>query len=130
MTAAQSWTEAFVEVAGIRLQLFQGGRGKPLLILHGPEGNPGWTPYYDALAQHYHVLAPSHPGFNQSQRPAWLETMSHLAHFYHWFLEEQRLEPVHLVGFSLGGWLAAEMARNRWHSWLSTTLPASRSTSS
>src|SRR5919106_5356103 len=110
MTAAQSWTEAFVEVAGIRLQLFQGGRGKPLLVLHGPEGNPGWTSYYDALAQQYRVLAPSHPGFNRSQRPAWLETMSHLAHFYHWFLDEQRLEPVHLGGFSLGGWLAAEMA--------------------
>jgi pimeloyl-ACP methyl ester carboxylesterase len=110
MTAAQSWAEQFVEVAGIRLQLFQGGRGQPLLMFHGPEGNPGWTPYHEALAQHYRVLVPSHPGFNHSPRPSWLETIGHLAHFYHWFVDEQRLESVHLLGFSLGGWLAAEMA--------------------
>jgi pimeloyl-ACP methyl ester carboxylesterase len=36
--------------------------------------------------------------------------MSHLAHFYHWFLEVQRLEGVCVLGFSMGGWLAAEMA--------------------
>jgi pimeloyl-ACP methyl ester carboxylesterase len=79
-------------------------------VFHGPEGNPGWTSDHEALAPHYRVLAPSHPGFNQSQRPGWLETIGHLAHFYHWFLEAQHLEQAHVLGFSLGGWLAAEMA--------------------
>lgn len=110
MTTTQSWTEQHVQVAGTSLQIFRGGQGAPLLVFHGPEGNPGWTPYYDALAQHYLVLAPSHPGFNGSQRPTWLETIGHLAHFYHWFLDEQQLEHVHVLGFSMGGWLAAETA--------------------
>jgi pimeloyl-ACP methyl ester carboxylesterase len=110
MMTTQGGTEQFVQMADARLQLFRGGEGTPLLVLHGPEGNPGWTPYYEALAQHYSVLAPSHPGFNQSPRPAWLETIGHLAHFYHWFLEAQQLEHVRVIGFSMGGWLAAEMA--------------------
>src|SRR5262245_27311654 len=110
MTTTTGWSEQSLQVAGASLQIFRGGQGAPLLVLHGPEGNPGWTPHYDALAQHYLVLAPSHPGFNHSQRPEWLETIGHLAQFYHWFLEDQQLEHVHLLGFSLGGWLAAEMA--------------------
>ena len=103
-------TDQVIEVAGTRLQLLKGGRGAPLLLLHGAGGNPGWLPYHQALAQHFTVYAPSHPGYDQSGRPDWIGTMSDMAHFYRQLIEALDLAPTRLMGFSMGGWLAAEIA--------------------
>ena len=99
-----------VEVAGARIHLLRGGQGRPVVWLHSVEGNLGWLAHHRSLAQQFTVYAPTHPGFGLSERPPWLETMSDLARFYLWFLQEQGLEPVTLVGHFMGGWLAAEMA--------------------
>jgi pimeloyl-ACP methyl ester carboxylesterase len=97
-------------VAGLKVQIWHGGRGDPLLVLHGAGGNPGWLRLHAALAEHFHVYAPSHPGFGTSDRPDWIDHLQDLAYFYRWFLEELRLAPLPVLGFSMGGWLAAEMA--------------------
>jgi len=110
MADTQDYTDTRIQVAGITLQMLQGGSGAPLLLLHGAGGNPGWLPYHQALAQHYTVYAPSHPGYDHSQRPDWISNMSDMAHFYRQCIEELGLAPVHLMGFSMGGWLAAEIA--------------------
>ena len=104
------WMQKVVSVDGTRVQLLRGGAGKPLLVLHGEEGNPRWLQYHRALAERYQVYAPSHPGFGGSDRPDWLETMWDMASFYSWLLEEMGLDRVPVVGFSMGGWLAAEIA--------------------
>jgi pimeloyl-ACP methyl ester carboxylesterase len=109
MAERRDHTDELRNVAGTTIQVFQGGSGPPVLLLHGAAGNPGWMPYHQALAQHFTVYAPSHPGYDRSHRPAWMNTMNDVAHFYRQFIEELGLAPVHLVGFSLGGWLAAEM---------------------
>lgn len=107
---ASNWREESIRVAGIDTQVFSGGQGDPLLLLHGAGGNPGWMPYCEALAAQFRVIAPSHPGFGTSDRPDWMERVHDLAYFYRWFMEEQGLGPLPVVGFSMGGWLAAEMA--------------------
>ena len=56
------WSEEFVTVAGTSVHFYRGGEGPPLLLLHGGEGNPGWLLHHQALAQHFSVYAPSHPG--------------------------------------------------------------------
>ena len=56
------------------------------------------------------MYAPSHPGYGQTPCPEWLETIAHQAVFYHWFLQEQALAPVDVVGIGIGGWIAAQMA--------------------
>ena len=56
------------------------------------------------------VYAPTHPGFGRSERPEFLESVSDMARFYLWMIQELRLEEVTLVGHFLGGWIAAEMA--------------------
>ncbi len=107
---ASDWREATIKAGEVNLQVFHGGQGDPLLVLHGAGGNPGWMPYHDALAEHFHVYAPSHPGFGGSDRPDWLERLHDLAYIYRWFLRDAKLAPVTVLGFSMGGWLAAEMA--------------------
>ena len=110
MTTTQSWTEQFVEVGGSKLQVLKGGSGPSLLVLHGARGNPGWTPYHEALAQRFTVYAPSHPGYDQSERPSWVSSVTDVAHIYLGFMLSQRLEGTAMVGFSMGGWIAAEIA--------------------
>ena len=104
-----AFKETAVAVGGAQIQLLVGGSGEPLLILHGAGGSEGPLHYAQALAERYTVYLPSHPGFGGSQRPDWLETIHDLAAFYNWFLESQDLYGCRAIGFSLGGWLAAEM---------------------
>jgi pimeloyl-ACP methyl ester carboxylesterase len=80
-----------------------------MLLLHGAEGNRGWLQYVQALADQFTVYLPTHPGFGASDRPDWTATVPDLAAFYTWFQEEQGLEHIRAIGFSMGGWLAAEM---------------------
>ena len=110
--SAQVWTEEFVEVAGANLQLVRGGRGdgEPLLILHDELGHHGALRYQEALAQDYRLYIPSHPGFGGTERLEWVMNMRDLAGWYLEAIEDLGLERVNLLGLSLGGWLAAEMA--------------------
>src|SRR5262249_7341167 len=107
--------EVFVNVGGAQIRLLKGGSGAPLLVLHGTEGSLGWRRYTQALAEHFTVYLPSHPGFDGSQRPVWLNSLFDLACFYTWFQETQGLEDICVIGFALGGWLAAEMAATTRH---------------
>jgi pimeloyl-ACP methyl ester carboxylesterase len=107
---AADYTEAFVEVAETKLHLLRGGRGEPLLILHGAGGNRGWLRYLQELSQRFQVYVPDHPGFGLSDRPEWIASIPDLACFYLWALEELGLSRLRVIGFSMGGWLAAEMA--------------------
>ena len=103
-------SQNFVEVADARIQLLKSGSGTAVLSLHSIEGNLGWLPYLDALTQSARVYAPTHPGYGSSERPDWLESISDLARFYLWTLQELELDKVHLIGGFLGGWIAAEIA--------------------
>ncbi|TMH87317.1 MAG: alpha/beta hydrolase [Betaproteobacteria bacterium] len=105
-----AFSERFIEVDGCRLNLRRGGSGEPLLYLHGASGAPAVLPFMEKLAQRFDVLVPEHPGFGASDEPGWLENMHDLAYFYLDVLESLELRGLHLVGSSLGGWLALEMA--------------------
>jgi len=62
------------------------------------------------LGQHAEVIAPSHPGFGRSPRPDDFDTIYDLVRLYLDVLEALPYEAVTLLGFSFGGWLAAEIA--------------------
>lgn len=109
-TSTTGYTEVQVKVADTELYLLKGGTGVPMLVLHGVEGFEGWLQFHSALAERATVYVPSHPGYGQTPCPEWLETIVHQAIFYHWFLQEQALGPVDVVGIGLGGWIAAQMA--------------------
>jgi pimeloyl-ACP methyl ester carboxylesterase len=98
-----------ITVRGCRIRLMRGGAGSPLVVLHGATG-ANWLPFMQKLAQKFDVIGPEHPGFGESDTPDWLDTIHDLAYFHLDLLEELKLSGVHLVGLSLGGWVAAELA--------------------
>jgi pimeloyl-ACP methyl ester carboxylesterase len=111
MATAGSYTETFVEVADVRLQLRQGGAGAPLLVLHGELGIPAWLRAYELLAEHFTVYVPSLPGFGQSACPDWIISVRDLAAWVTWFVRDLQLsQPLNVIGCSMGGWIAAEIA--------------------
>ena len=92
-----------------RAHLLQGGSGEPLLFLHGASGLHEGE-YLDLLAQRFTVYAPWHPGFGASEGSEHIEDIIDLALYYHDLMDELGLESAHVVGHSMGGMLAAEMA--------------------
>ena len=105
-----SFSDGFVEIDGCRTHLRRGGAGKPLVFLHGASGAPVILPFMETLAERFDVLVPEHPGYGQSDEPEWLENIHDAAYFYLDFLSKLNLEEVTLVGSSMGGWMAMEMA--------------------
>jgi pimeloyl-ACP methyl ester carboxylesterase len=99
-----------IMVRGCNIRMMRGGTGSPLVILHGASGAGTWLPFMGTLAEKFDVFVPEHPGFGESDTPDWLDTIHDLAYFYLDLLDDLDLAPVHLVGLSLGGWIAAELA--------------------
>lgn len=100
----------FLTVHGCRVAIGRRGSGPPLLALHGMDGASGFCPMAERLAERFSVVLPSHPGFDASDTPDWLDGISDLAYFYLETIERLDLRNLHLVGASIGGWIAAEMA--------------------
>ena len=103
-------TISSMSIRDCRIRLMRGGSGSPLLLLHGAGGAGPWLPYMSRLAMKFDLIVPEHPGFGESDTPAWLDNVADLANFYLDFLDALDLDGVHLVGHSLGGWVAAELA--------------------
>jgi pimeloyl-ACP methyl ester carboxylesterase len=110
MSRPDAVTREMIALAGIEIELFESGAGKPLLFLHGAQGFMPKQPYVELLAQRRRLIAPSHPGFGTSGLPLWLDSVDDIAHLYLEFLDKRKLDRVDVVGCSLGGWIAAEIA--------------------
>lgn len=102
--------DQYLEVAGCRTFLQRRGEGPPLLYLHGAGGGGVWHPFLESLSERFDVLAPEHPGFGRTDMPPWFDNIHDLAFFYLDLLRQLDLRDVQLVGCSLGGWIAAELA--------------------
>jgi pimeloyl-ACP methyl ester carboxylesterase len=103
--------ETQIDAAGISLELRRGGTGAPLLFIHGELGVPGWLESFARLAEHYDVIVPSLPGYGRSARPDWIMGVHDLAAWVTWLARDLDIRtPVNVIGASLGGWVAAEIA--------------------
>ncbi len=112
MVVSQDYATEHVAVGQTELMLLKGGTGQPVLVLHGIEGHEGWLAFHAELAKACTVLAPSHPGYGHTTAPDWITSIPHQAVFYNWFLQQGAFGPrsVDVVGFGIGGWIAATMA--------------------
>ena len=101
------------DAADVSLDLAETGSGPPLVLLHGgwPSTRLGSSdPIVRTLAERFHVIAPTHPGFGPEPAPDWMTTVDDLAYLYLDLLDELDLGDVALVGCSFGGWVAAALA--------------------
>lgn len=110
MTLAKTANQSMVTVSGHEVEMHKGGSGPPLLFLHGGGGFGTYDPTTGPLAERFTVYAPSIPGFFGTSRPEWLYTINDVAHFTLELVRELGLDDYVLVGHSIGGWIAAEMA--------------------
>jgi pimeloyl-ACP methyl ester carboxylesterase len=113
-TNADSMTRN-LNVAGIgpvELTCEAQGEGQPFLVLHGGAGPQSVAAFAQLLAEQgsCRVLTPTHPGFGGTPRPDGLHTAAGLATLYRDLLDDLGLEDVTVIGNSVGGWIAAEMA--------------------
>lgn len=104
------FTDHTITVDGCRTHYRRAGKGAPLLFLHGAGGMPVVLPFMERLAQRFDVIVPDHPGYGQSDEPEWLENIHDVAYFYLDFLQALDLQRVALIGNSMGGWMAMEIA--------------------
>jgi pimeloyl-ACP methyl ester carboxylesterase len=101
---------SFAEVGGLRVAYRREGGGEPVLYLHGNGFTRMWLPFHRKLAESVDLLAPEHPGYGETEMPDWLDGFDDLVIHYDELLRVFGLETAHVVGYSLGGWIAAELA--------------------
>lgn len=109
MSTEPTRVDRTTKVAARQLRWTEAGVGEPLVILHHSTG-PFWTPFHDRLAESFTVVAADMPGYGQSECPPEARSPRDLAIRLLQLLGRLSIGPVHLVGFGLGGWVAAEMA--------------------
>jgi pimeloyl-ACP methyl ester carboxylesterase len=99
-----------IDIGEVSIEALVHGDGRPLLFLHGIDYFAEQIPFLYRLSEHFRVIAPRHPGFGATRRPAWMRTVGDIAYLYLDLLDRLALDDVLLVGSSFGGWVAMELA--------------------
>lgn len=99
-----------ISIADVELEVFEAGRGPATLFLHETLGVASAGRCLERIAESRRVIAPSHPGFGASSLPGWLDSVEGISHLYLGLLDRLGLDRVDLVGCSIGGWIAADLA--------------------
>jgi pimeloyl-ACP methyl ester carboxylesterase len=98
-------------IGAVDVTMSDSGDGHPFLLLHGGAGPQSMTGFADLLAARGgRVVVPTHPGFGATPRPDALDSMAGLARVYAALLDRLDLDDVTVIGNSVGGWIAAELA--------------------
>ncbi|RQP23178.1 alpha/beta fold hydrolase [Piscinibacter terrae] len=96
--------------SSIPLALLERGDGPHVLVLHGGAGPLSVAAFVETMSARAHVVAPTHPGFAGTERPEALDSIGKLADAYARLIEDRGWRDVLVIGFSIGGWIAAELA--------------------
>jgi pimeloyl-ACP methyl ester carboxylesterase len=105
-------SSGFVQVGGLRLHHVRGGRGLPVLFVHGlgSAGYLGWRFVLPTVARHHRALAPDLPGFGLSDKPSTRYGIPLFTRTMLRYLDTQGVDEVAVVGVSMGGRVALELA--------------------
>jgi pimeloyl-ACP methyl ester carboxylesterase len=98
------------QVGKLKTEYLQGGKGTPLLYLHGLSRSLGWDTDNIGLALHRSVYAPVLPGWKAGRLPSQITSVADYARLMLAFMDAQKIEQGDLLGHSLGGWIALHIA--------------------
>jgi pimeloyl-ACP methyl ester carboxylesterase len=93
-----------------KVQVRRGGAGEPVVYLHSATGEGEGLDLLDELATTYDVVAPMFPGFGESEGIEHIDDMEDAVFHLLDLFEQLGLTSPAVVGLSLGGWMAAELA--------------------
>jgi pimeloyl-ACP methyl ester carboxylesterase len=96
--------------ADLALTFTDRGTGPGVLVLHGGAGPISVARFAETMSATHRVIAPTQPGFGGTARPDSFRTIDHVARAYIELLDRLSLKDVLVIGFSMGGWIAAELA--------------------
>jgi pimeloyl-ACP methyl ester carboxylesterase len=99
--------------SGVSIAFAENGvndEGSGVLLLHGGAGPRTMAGLAAALSQHAYVVTPTHPGFEGTPRTDGTSSVADLADAYLELLDALGLTGVMVIGSSIGGWIASEMA--------------------
>ncbi len=113
-----------IKVGDTQIDMLRRGSGPKLLYLHAGDGVDASDEFISLLSQRFEVIAPSHPGFANSDLPAGFRSVGDLAYFYLDLIEKLDLGQFTLVGSSFGGWIATELAVRNAHNISALVLAA------
>ena len=99
-----------LKASGAEIEVVAAGKGRDLLFLHGAGGHMANDPLIAALARKYHVVAPLLPGYGRSTGEEGLRDMLDVTLHSLDVLAALKLKKPVVVGHSMGGMIAAEMA--------------------
>jgi pimeloyl-ACP methyl ester carboxylesterase len=102
----------FVDVGSLRLHHMHGGRGTPVVFIHGlgSSGYMEWRRNLETVASRHRVFAPDLPGYGRTDKPRVRYTIPYFARFIRSYMEDRGLRSAALIGASLGGRIALEVA--------------------
>lgn len=101
---------SFEETLGLRIAYRREGSGEAVVFLHGAGYTRRWLPMYQMMAKNVDFIAPEAPGFGETPLPTSFRDFGDLVILYDQFLQQLGLQEIHLIGYSMGGWAAAEFA--------------------
>jgi pimeloyl-ACP methyl ester carboxylesterase len=107
---ASQFTRNRINLGGLNVAYLKGGRGAPLVYLHGLSASNRWESHHLALAITNLVYAVQLPGWAEGSIPAVIESAHDYARFIIALLNALGLDRVDLVGHSFGGWIALYLA--------------------
>lgn len=99
-----------VDVNGRKARVWEKGKGRKIGYLAGLAGAPRWTPFLEALSDHYHVVVPSLPGFPGAADYDHLDTLQDWVVATLNLVEAADLSGADFVASSVGAMLALELA--------------------
>jgi pimeloyl-ACP methyl ester carboxylesterase len=111
---AVAWQSQELRVNGLTTQVLSAGEGEPLMFWHGGGTSGGWN-FAAPWTERFRVYLPLHPGFGGSGDDPGMTTIQDYVMHYLDLLDELSIERFHLVGLSLGGWMAATFATQHSH---------------
>jgi abhydrolase domain-containing protein 6 len=104
--------EKNISVNGLNISYLEGGKGDPLVLIHGfGADKDNWTRMSKFLTPYFHVIAPDLPGFGESSKePNDKYTIKDQAIFLKQFIDKIGVKSFHLGGNSMGGNISGQYA--------------------